>query len=139
MRLGAWNNLRWEDVYPIYKVRGKYKIELKNGEQGKIVCAGMVIYKSTEEQYTALISLEAWEKLQEYKKTWIKKMSRVPVDSDHLILDRTSKQTPITSVTIKSRMEKLLTRSGIRGPLTEGKRRHQVPATHGFRRYWVGP
>jgi len=136
LRLGAWNNLRWEDVFPIYEVHGKYKIELKNGEAGKIVCAGMIIYKSTEEQYTALISLEAWEKLQEYKKVWIKKMSRVPVDSDHLILDRTSKQTPITSVTVKSRMEKLLTRSGLRGPLTEGKRRHQVPATHGFRRYW---
>jgi len=136
LRLGAWNNLRWEDVFPIYVVDGKYKIELKNGEAGKTVCAGMIIYKSTEEQYTALISLEAWEKLQEYKKVWIKKMSRIPVDSDHLILDRTSKQTPITSVTIKSRMEKLLTRSGLRGPLTEGKRRHQVPATHGFRRYW---
>jgi len=136
LRLGAWNDLRWEDVFPIYDVNGKYKIELKNGEAGKTVCAGMIIYKSTEEQYTALISLKAWEKLQEYKKIWIKKMSRVPVDSDHLILDRTSKQTPITSVTIKSRMEKLLTRSGLRGPLTEGKRRHQVPATHGFRRYW---
>jgi hypothetical protein len=136
LRLGAWNNLRWEDVFPIYDVNGKYKIELKNGEAGKIVCAGMIIYKSTEEQYTALISLEAWEKLQEYKKMWIKKMSRIPADSDHLILDKTSKQTPMTSVTIKSRMEKLLIRSGLRGPLTEGKRRHQVPATHGFRRYW---
>jgi len=136
LRLGAWNNLRWEDVFPIYDVNGKYKIELKNSEAGKTVCAGMIIYKSTEEQYTALISLEAWEKLQEYKKVWIKKMSRVPIDSDHLILDRTSKQNPITSITIKSRMEKLLTRSGLRGPLTEGKRRHQVPATHGFRRYW---
>ena len=135
LRLGAWNGLRWADVFPIYHVEGKYKIELKDGEQGNVVCAGMVIYKSTPEQYTALISLEAWKKLQEYKKVWTKKMSRLPTDSDHLMLDRTSKMS-ITSKTVKGRMQKLLIKSGLRGPLTEGKRRHTVPATHGFRRYW---
>ncbi|MCH8914959.1 MAG: hypothetical protein IIA82_03845 [Thaumarchaeota archaeon] len=135
LRLGAWNGLRWADVFPIYHVEGKYKIELKDGEQGNVVCAGMVIYKSTPEQYTALISLEAWKKLQEYKKVWTKKMSRLPTDSDHLMLDRTSKMS-ITSKTVKGRMQKLLIKSGLRGPLTEGKRRHTVPTTHGFRRYW---
>jgi len=63
-------------------------------------------------------------------------MSRLPTDSDHLILDRTSKERPISSKTVKGRIEKLLIRSGLRGPITEGKRRHQVPTTHGFRRYW---
>ena len=76
IRIGAWNGLRWADVFPIYDVEGRYKIELKDGEQGNVVCAGMVIYKSTPEQYTAIISLEAWEKLQEYKKVWTKKISR---------------------------------------------------------------
>ena len=135
LRLGAWNGLRWADVFPIYQIDGKYKVELKDNEQGIVVCAGMVIYKNTPEQYTALISLESWEKLQEYKKVWTKKMSRIPTDSDHLILDRTSK-VPITSKTVKSRMHKLLIKSGLRGPLTEGNRRHIVPTTHGFRRYW---
>lgn len=135
IRIGAWNGLRWADVFPIYDVEGRYKIELKDGEQGNVVCAGMVIYKSTPEQYTAIISLEAWEKLQEYKKVWTKKISRLPTDSDHLLLDRTSKM-PITSKTVKGRMQKLLIKSGLREPLTEGKRRHTVPTTHGFRRYW---
>ena len=62
-------------------------------------------------------------------------MSRIPTDSDHLILDRTSKM-PITSKTVKGRMHKLLIKSGLRGPLTKGNRRHTVPTTHGFRRYW---
>jgi len=95
----------------------------------------MIIYKNTPEQYTALISLESWEKLQEYKKVWTKKMSRIPTDADHIILDRTSKM-PITSKTVKGRMHKLLIKSGLRGPLTEGNRRHTVPTSHGFRRYW---
>lgn len=136
IRLGAWNNQKWANIFPIYEVDGKYKIESKDGQQGKVVCAGMVIYKNTPEQFSALISLEAWEKLQEYKKIWIKKMSRTPTDSDHLILDRTSKKKPINSKTIKKRIGDLLLKSGLRGPLTEGKRRHQVPTTHGFRRYW---
>jgi len=136
MRLGAWNDQRWANIFPIYEINGKYKIELNDDEQGNVVCAGMIIYKNTPEQYTALISLEAWEKLQEYKKVWTKKMSRLPIDSDHLILDRTSKKKPTSSKTIKKRIETLLLKSGLRGPLTEGKRRHQVPTTHGFRRYW---
>jgi hypothetical protein len=136
LRLGAWNDLRWEDVFPIYDVDGKYRMDLKDSEQGRVICAALIIYKNTKEQYTALISLEAWEKLMEYKKVWTKKLSRIPNDSDHLILDRTSNNKPITSKTVKSRIEKLLIKSGLRGPLTEGKRRHQVPATHGFRRYW---
>ncbi|KER07112.1 integrase family protein [Marine Group I thaumarchaeote SCGC AAA799-E16] len=136
MRLGAWNDQRWENVFPIYEVDGKYKIELKDGEKGNVVCAGMIIYKKTPEQYTALISIEAWEKLQEYKKVWTKKMSRVPTGSDHLLLNRVSSQKPVGSKTIKKRISDLLLTSGLRGPLTEGKRRHEVPTTHGFRRYW---
>ncbi len=136
LRVGAWNGLRWADVFPIYEVNGKYKVELKQDEQGIVVCAGMVVYKNTPEQYTALISLEAWEKLQEYKKVWTKKMSRIPIETDHLILDRTSSGIPLTAKTVKKRMEILLIKSGLRGPLTEGNRRHVVPTTHGFRRYW---
>jgi len=111
-------------------------IELKKDEKGKIVCAAMTVYKASPEEYTALISIEAWEKLQEYKKIWIKKMSRPPADSDPLILERLSKPVPVTASTVKSRINKLVLESGLRVPLTEGKRRHDVPATHGFRRYW---
>jgi len=63
-------------------------------------------------------------------------MSREPTDSDPLILERFSKPTPITSYTVKNRINRLVFASGLRTPLTEGKRRHEVPATHGFRRYW---
>jgi len=63
LRIGAWNGLVWADVFPIYQIDGKYKVELKDNEQGTVVCAGMVIYKNTPEQYTVLISLESWEKL----------------------------------------------------------------------------
>lgn len=136
LRVGSWENQTWENIFPIYKVGDEYKIELGNGESGKIVCAGMFVYKSTPDQYMALISIEAWNKLQEYKKIWTKKMKRVPADSDPLILERFSKPTPLNTTTVKRRIEHLLQKSGLRTPLTEGQRRHQVPETHGFRRYW---
>lgn len=135
-RVGAWDNLTWGSVFPVYQVGKEYKIELDKKEQGKIVCAGMTIYKGTPEEYHALISIEAWNKLQEYRKVWTKKTGRLPIDSDHLILERFTNPTPITSTSIKRRIEHLLFDSGIRTPLTEGKRRHAVPATHGFRRFW---
>jgi len=95
LRVGAWNDQKWGNVFPIYKVNGEYKIELADSEKGKVVCAAMTVYKGTTEEYTALMSIEAWEKLQEYKKIWTKKMSREPTDSDPLILERFSKPIPI--------------------------------------------
>jgi len=138
LRLGAWKGLTWKDVFPIYKVDGEYKVELAKGDEkeGKIVCGGMTVYHGSPEEYVALVSLEAWQKLQEYKKIWINKVKREPKDSDPLILEKFSKPTPLTEKAVKSKIEKLLIKSGLRTPLTEGKRRHEVPAVHGFRRYW---
>ncbi len=136
LRVGAWNDVQWGDVFPIYKVDEEYKVDLTKSETGRIVCAAMRIYRGTPEEYMALISIEAWDKLQEYKKIWIYKMKREPIDSDPLILERFTKLTSITSIAVKMRIEDLLNSSGLRTPLTEGKRRHIVPATHGFRRYW---
>lgn len=136
LRVGAWNDVKWGDVFPVYKVGDEYKIDLSKNESGRIVCAAMRVYRGTTEEYTALISIEAWQKLEEYKKIWIAKMKREPTDSDPLILERFSKPIGITSIAVKMRIEELLVSSGIRTPLLEGKRRHTVPATHGFRRYW---
>ena len=100
------------------------------------MCGGMTVYRGSPEEYVALVSLEAWQKLQEYKKIWINKVKREPKDSDPLILEKFSKPTPLTEKAVKSKIEKLLIKSSLRTPLTEGKRRHEIPAVHGFRRYW---
>ncbi len=135
-RLGAWNGLTWGCIFPVYQVNGEYKIEVENPESGKIVCGGITIYKGTPEKYVALISIEAWDKLQEYKKIWTAKMKREPTESDPLLLETYSIPQPMTDIAIKKRIEEILYKSGIRGPLTEGKRRHEIPMLNGFRRYW---
>lgn len=123
LRVGAWDNLQWGDVFPIYKTNDEYKIELSKNETGRVVCAAMRIYRGTSEEYTALISIEAWNKLQEYKRAWSAKMKREPTDSDPLIVEHFAKPRPLTIVAVKKRIEEILESSGLRGPLTEGKRR----------------
>ena len=131
MRVGGWENQTWGNVYPIYQEDGEFVIESKS-DNAKIVCAAMKIYSGTFAEYTTLISIEAWNKLQEYKKQWISKVGRIPKDSDPLILAKTK---PITTIAIQRRIEKILKKCGLRTPLTEGNRRHFVPTMNGFRRF----
>lgn len=135
LRVGGLDNQKWGNVFPIHEVNGEYKIELGEDEIGTVVCGGMIIYKGSPEEYVALISIEAWEKLEEYKRKWTKKMQRPPKDTDPLILARFTNPVPLTANAIKERMEKLVVRSGLRTK-TKGQRRYEIPVTHGFRRYW---
>ena len=136
IRVGSWDGLTWGDIFPIYNVDGEYRIETKKEKDVKTVCAGLTIYKGTLDEYVTLISIEAWNKLQEYKKEWTAKMKRPPVETDPLLLERFSVPKPITDIAVRNRIGKLVVRAGLRSPLVEGKRRHDVPVTHGFRRYW---
>ncbi len=59
-RVGAWDGLRWQDVFPIYEDCGKYKIELEGNEtKPSVVCCGIVIYRGTPQEYVSLVSIEA--------------------------------------------------------------------------------
>ncbi len=130
MRVGAWSNLKWECVFPVYQNNGEYTIESK----GVIVCAAIIVYKGTREEYVSLISKEAWDKLELYKKEQTRIANREPNDSDFLF--QKFGTSPITTSAIKKRMFKLVIKAGLRGSLPEGQKRHEVPATHGFRRFW---
>src|SRR3989442_3172955 len=74
-RAGAWRGQRWENIFPVYEADGRYKIDVEKEDiSSKVVCAGLVIYKGTPDEYVSLISLEAWKKLEEYRKVWTEKM-----------------------------------------------------------------
>lgn len=134
MRVGAWSDLRWECVFPIYQENDEYTI--KPATDGVIVCAAMILYKGTREEYVSLISKEAWDKLELYKKERIRITNKEPGSSDFLLLEKFNKPIPMTVSAIRARMFKLVRKAGLRGMLPEGQKRHEVPATHGFRRFW---
>jgi len=66
------------------------------------------------------------------------KIGRNPTKDDPLILARYAIPTPLTYIGVKRRIGKLVVNAGLRDPksLGVGVRRHEVPVTHGFRRYW---
>ena len=134
MRVGAWENLKWECVFPIYQEDNEYVIKSTN-DNGVIVCAAMIVYKGTHEEYISLISKEAWNKLELYKREWIQITNKEPSNSDFLLLEKFG-TSPMTVSAIRKRMSKLVRKAGLRGRLPEGQKRHEVPATHGFRRFW---
>ena len=134
MRVGAWENLKWECVFPIYQEDNEYEIKSTN-DNGVIVCAAMIVYKGTHEEYVSLISKEAWDKLELYKREWAQITNREPSNSDFLLLEKFG-TSPMTVSAIRKRMSKLVRKAGLRGRLPDGQKRHEVPATHGFRRFW---
>lgn len=135
LRIGAWNGLTWDCVFPICRTDDdQYSIEPDSNAE--IVCAAMMIYRGTPDEYIALISIEAWEKLETYKKDLIRQTNKIPEKSDPLIFARFLSPTALSANGVRNRIENLVARSGLREPLKDGKRRHEVPATHGFRRYW---
>lgn len=137
-RVGAWSGQKWGNVFPIFEINGQYKVDLEKNEIDNtvIVCAAMKIYSGTPDEHITLISIEAWNKLQEYKKVWKEKMKRSPTMSDPLILERYSQMIPLTDCAVQRRIRKIAIAAGLLEPLVGGKRRHEVPLTHGFRRYW---
>ncbi len=135
LRVGAWHHMEWGCIYPIYRDGETYAVN-PSSDDTVIVCAAMTIYKGTSDEYDAIISKEAWNKLEQHRVEWIKKTGKEPKETDPLFFERFHKPTPLTFGGVKTRIEKIVARSGIRSPLSEGKRRYEVPSTHGFRRFW---
>mgnify|MGYP006275839401 CR=1 FL=1 len=131
IRIGAWNNIKWLHINPIYEENGRYSHNSKEFTDSKIVCASLVVYAGTSEEYHTLISIEAYEKLQTLKKQWIKIMKREPSPEDGVLVSKKGK--PISSNGIRVRLGRLIQNTGILSR-TENDRRHDVPFTHGFRK-----
>jgi hypothetical protein len=137
MRVGGWENQTWENIRPIYEVQlGQYTHDKSKSENGKIVCASMVVYNETSSKYLGLISIEAWDKLQSVKKYWIERMGREPKPEDPIILTRYKDGRHFSKRGIQFKMYNIVKRSNIQNNLKKDKRAYEVPATHGMRKRW---
>ena len=72
-----------------------------------------------------------------YREKWKSDIGVYPRPNDPLI--RSAKFPTIRRLNafgVKRRLEKVVKKIGIRPPLPEGKKRHEVPLDHGFRKYF---
>lgn len=132
-RSGELEQLRWEQISPIYEKKGKHYFE--KSENSKIVCACLVVYAGTSSEYRTLISIETWDKLQSLKKQWIQQAKREPIGSDYIFIKNNTGTNPFAKNGIQKKVGKTVIKSQVQNKL-KGDRRHDVPITHGNRKRW---
>ncbi len=132
IRVGGWNGIKWGHINPIYEGNGKYAHSSEHLMNPKIVCASMVVYAGTSDEYVTLISIEAYEKLQSLHKQWVKMMGQEPTNEDLILITKTD-NIPFTQSGIRNKISNLVRKSSLFDHVKK-ERRYDVPYTHGFRK-----
>ena len=133
MRLGAWDYLRWKDIFPITK-------------DGKVITAKIKIYSEEEDEYFSFITPEAFHSLDNWMK--YRKDCGENIDGDSWAMRNLWDVTmpkgkgvvtvpkKLKSTGVKRLIENALWGQQIRIKLESGKKRHEFQADHGFRKWF---
>lgn len=132
-RAGEWEQLRWEQVSPVFSDGIKYSFKKEDFENPKIPCACVVIYAGTKSEYKTLISIEAYDKLQMVREQWANRMKRDPRPDDLVFLTRYNDGRPYYYGALKNKMTNLVVKANFRTKDVR-TRRYDCPATHGCRK-----
>jgi len=127
----------WNCIIPIYRrndelVMGTFEDE----NDSDLVCGMVTIYRKSSEQYFAFFTPETWNAIKNYQKQWKNDTLRNPKDSEPFMKKVGSRIIPLTPDGLANRFYKIAKLGGIRTPLTDGKRRYDVPIVNGFRRFF---
>ncbi len=134
VRAGALPDLNWGDLKPVYLVDGGLVLDPGDGP-GELACAMLEVYRGSAESYTAFVTPEAFEALQEYGREWSELMGRRAGSGDPMFISTRGKPGRAARATIRKRGELAARRAGLRGGGREGKR-HEVPLMNSFRRFY---
>ena len=146
IRVGGFEGLEWRDLVPVYRMPDG-TLEMGDAADGgerdgakRPVCAKLQIYRGSGESYPAFITPEAYAALDDYRAECADRIGRRPLPGDPLFVGSGCLPRRLSMVMIKKHILGVLTRSGLRdrsGSGGSGKtRRHDVPMTNGFRRFW---
>ena len=130
IRIGAWDYLQWKHVTPILD------------EKGQTIAAKLLVYAGDPEEYYSFITPEAYDSLKDwmdFRASYGEKIS-----GESWIMHDIWQTTNITyganlglatypRKLKSSEIKRALWEEGLRHPLSEGVRRHEWKAAHGFR------
>jgi len=138
IRIGAWDYLQWKHITPI-----------SNNTIGEIIAAKILVYPGDREEYYAFITPEAYTALKEWMdfrtsygekitgESWVMRdiwqTTNINYGAKWGLATCPKK---LQSSGIKRLLERGLFEEGIRQPLTDGAKRHQWKAGHGFRKFY---
>ncbi len=123
-RVEAWNYFTWSDLI------------IFHNKDDSIKGGALRVYHGDIEEYWTHITPEACQYLLDYKTEWIERFFREPLKTDPLLIS-TKYDTPtrLKGTGVKKRLTKIAEKIGMRPPLKEGERRHEVMIDHGMRKY----
>jgi len=124
-RLESWNYFVWEDI------------EFFKNRDGSLQGGSLVVYRDDPESYTTFFTPEAARTLEHYREIWKAESGKYPLPGDPLIKAvRFPKVRRLNAFGVKRRLDKIITKIGLRPPLQPGKKRYEVALGHGFRKYF---
>ncbi len=73
-RVGGLGGLKWEDIMPVDRADDKLTLEITESEvsRSEIVCAILMVYRHTRDEYPAFVTPEAYSAIINYKTSWIR-------------------------------------------------------------------
>lgn len=123
-RLESWNYFTWKDVVFFQNKDSSFK------------GAALLIYRGDPESYWTFLTPECCKTLEIYREMWKSQIGRYPKSDEPLLKSvKYSTIRRLNAFGVKKRIGKLAKAIGLRPPLPPGKRRHEVPLDHGFRKY----
>lgn len=125
VRVESWNFFTWSDLIIFYE---KDEITPKGG--------ALRVYHGDIEEYWTHITPEACIFWLLYKEEWKSRFLNYPKPNDPLLVQvRKSRITRLGLEGVKARVTNIAVAIGMRPPLKDGQRRHEVMIDHGFRKY----
>ena len=124
-RVEAWDYFTWKDV------------EIFKNDEGELLGGSLLVYRGDPESYATYFTPEAARYLEQYREVWKGDIGSYPKPSDPLIKTvrfRTVRR--LNYKGIKNRVEKIVSKIGLRPPLQLGMRRHEIALDHGFRKFF---
>ncbi|GFN39969.1 MAG: conserved hypothetical protein [Marine Group I thaumarchaeote] len=134
--------LKWENIYPVYRTgEGNYVWEPEAvtesiSEKSLIVCGILKIYADSNAEYLAFVTPEWLEAVQIYKESWIRATNRIPRPEDPLFKKSGQFVRELKCDSIRRRMERVVTDSGVRKLIPESKQKYNIPLFNGLRRFF---
>jgi len=123
-RVEAWDYFTWNDIVFFYN------------EDDSPKGLGIKVYAEDAEEYHTHGTPEAAKILLLYKETWKARFGKYPENKDPLIVaTKVLYPTRLRMGGVRTRVVRLLRSSGIRPIFDDHKKRHEVPADHGYRKY----
>lgn len=124
-RVEAWDYFTWNDIVFFYND--------DNTPKG----LALRVYAGDTEEYWTHATPEAMKILLLYKESWKSRFGKYPDKSAPLIVStKVLYPTRLRMGGVRTRIVRLLRSAGIRPILDDYRKRHEVPADHGFRKYF---